>query len=217
MRRILDKGVSWQVFLAIVGLASVSFAETRTTYTVDPARSELVVQLFKAGVGSALAHDHIVRATAFVGQVQLDLTTPANGAIAVEVQTASLAVDEPEMRKKYSLASRLSDKDRQQIQETMQSSSQLAVVQYPTMTFTSTRIEARTPGTYAVTGNLVIRGITQKVNFLVQLEPNGKALHAKGSFRFKQSLFGYQPYSALLGAVRNEDEVLLHFDVLATP
>jgi hypothetical protein len=38
-----------------------------------------------------------------------------------------------------------------------------------------------------------------------------------GSFRFKQSDFGFQPYSALLGMIRTDDEVVLHFDVAATP
>lgn len=37
-----------------------------------------------------------------------------------------------------------------------------------------------------------------------------------GRNHFLQSSFGYQPYSAFLGAVRNKDEVILHFDIIAT-
>ena len=85
------------------------------------------------------------------------------------------------------------------------------------MKFTATRIEARTPGTYAITGKLTIRGITQSVTFPAQVERRDKALQVRGSFRFSQSSFGYEPYSALFGAVRNQDEVLFHFDVLAFP
>jgi polyisoprenoid-binding protein YceI len=173
--------------------------------------------LFKAGVGSALAHDHVVRATTFTGQVRIDLATPASGSITVEVQTASLTIDEPAARQKYGLPSQLSEKDRQQIQETMRSPSQLDVVHHPVMKFASTKIEAQQDGTYTVTGNLTIRGVTQVVTFLVQAERRESTLHIKGAFRFKQSSFGYTPYSALFGAVRNQDEVLLHFDVLAVP
>src|SRR5262245_19013504 len=102
------------LFATILSMASVVTAE-ETTYTIDLARSELAVQLFKAGMGSALAHDHVVRATAFTGQVQIDLAAPANGSITVEVQTASLTIDEPATRQKYGLTSQLSEKDRQQV------------------------------------------------------------------------------------------------------
>lgn len=203
--------------LVVVCSAVVARADTKTTYTIDPARSEFIVQLFKAGVGSALAHDHVVRATTFTGQVQIDLTAPETGSITVDVQAASLKVDEPAMRQKYGLASQLSEKDRQQIQETMQSSSQLDVARYPVMKFVATKIETRQTGTYTVTGNFTIRGKTQIVTFPAQVERQENALHVKGSFRFQQSQFGYKPYSALFGAVRNQDEVLLHFDVIATP
>lgn len=200
-----------------MGAAAVVLAETKTVYTINSARSEFVVQLFKAGVGSALAHDHVVRATTFTGQVQIDLAVPTSGSITVEVQTASLKVDEPEMRQKYGLASQLSEKDRQQIQDTMQSSSQLDVTRHPVMKFSSTKVETQQDGTYRVTGNLTIHGVTQSVTFSAQLEQRDAVLRIKGTFRFKQSSFGYTPYSALFGTVRNQDEVLLHFDVLAAP
>ena len=205
------------VLVGLVCSAVVASAATETVYTIDPTQSEFVVQLFKAGAGAVLAHDHIVRATTFTGQVQIDLATPASGSITVEVQAASLKADEPTMRQKYGLSSQLSEKDRQQIQETMLSKSQLDVEHYPVMKFTSTRIEAQTPGTYAITGKLTIRGITQSVTFPAQVERRDKALQVRGSFRFSQSSFGYEPYSALFGAVRNQDEVLFHFDVLAFP
>jgi polyisoprenoid-binding protein YceI len=217
MRSILSRGLPWGIVMAVAGAAVVALADTKMVYTIDPTRSEFVVQLFKTGMGSALAHDHVVRATTCTGQVAIDPAALASGMISVEVPAASLRVDEPEMRQKYGLASQLSDKDRQQIQETMQSPSQLDVARYPIIKFSSTKIEAQQGGTYMVTGNLTIRGVTQSVTFPAQVERRDNTLHVKGAWRFKQSSFGYQPYSALLGAVRNQDEVLLHFNVLATP
>ena len=98
----------------------------------------------------------------------------------------------------------------------MESQQQLNIKQYPTMGFTSTRVEQRTEGEYAVTGDLTIRGITHSVTFPVRVEQRDAAIH-EGSFRFTQSSFGYEPYSALLGAISNQDEVLLHFDIVAMP
>jgi len=209
--------VLWGVLFGPVGWAVLPSIAAPTAYTVDPTQSEFVVQLFKTGAGAVLAHDHVVRATTFTGQVQIDLAAPAGGSIMVEVWTASLKADEPTIRQKYNLPSQLSEKDRQQIQETMLSTSQLDVAHYPVIKFASTQIETRTTGLHTVTGRLTIRGVTQEVTFPAQVERRDKALYAHGSFRFKQSSFGYEPYSAFFGAIRNQDEVLLHFDVLAVP
>jgi hypothetical protein len=49
----------------------------------------------------------------------------------------------------------------------------------------------------------------------LQAELQEKVLRGKGSGRFLQSSFGYQPYSAFWGAVQNQDEVVLHVDIVA--
>jgi polyisoprenoid-binding protein YceI len=202
-----------------VVLSGTVFASpgAETVYTIDPTRSELVVQLFKAGAGAAFAHDHVVRATTYIGQIRFDPTALNSASVTVEVQVASLKADEPAFRQKYNLPSQLSEKDQHSIQETMLSASQLDAARYPLMKFSSTKIEARGVGTYTVTGNLTIRKISQLVNFSTQIERRNDEFRVRGSFRFTQSSFGYQPYSALFGAVRNQDEVLLHFDVVGFP
>jgi polyisoprenoid-binding protein YceI len=200
--------VQCSVLFGFVGWTVVASADVGIVYTIDPIQSEFAVQLFKAGAGAVLAHDHVVRASTFTGRVQIDLAAPATGLITVEVQTASLKVDEPTARQKYGLPSQLSEKDRQQIQETMMSTSQLDVAYYPIIKFISTQIETQGNGIYTVTGKLTIRGITQSVTFLAQAERREHAFHVRGSFRFKQSSFGYEPYSAFFSTVRNQDEVL---------
>jgi polyisoprenoid-binding protein YceI len=70
-------------------------------------------------------------------------------------------------------------------------------------------------GRYTVTGDLELRGVTQTVSLFVQAELQEDVLRGKGSARLLQSSFGYQPYSAFLGAVRNQDEVVLHVDIVA--
>ena len=154
------------MFFVVVCAAVVVFADAGTVYTIDPTRSELVVQMFKAGAGAWLAHDHVVRATVYTGQIPFDRTTPAKSSVTIAVQSAALAIDEAEVRKKYALPSQLSEKDRQQIQATMVSPSQLDAVQYPLIQFTSTRIAAPGAELYTVTGALTIRNITRTVAFL---------------------------------------------------
>src|SRR5438132_12196394 len=73
-----------RILLALVFSAPSGWAEQRVVYQIDPARSEIVVQLFKAGVGSALAHDHVVRATEYAGRIEGDPTVPTTASIVVE-------------------------------------------------------------------------------------------------------------------------------------
>jgi polyisoprenoid-binding protein YceI len=191
--------------------------EAGEEYRIDVTRSEFVVQLFKAGVGAALAHDHVIRATKYTGRIQGDIRHPAAARIVVEVQAAALEPDEPDVRQKYNLPTLLSDQEREEIKATMTSPQQLAIAQYPTLTFTSTHIERQGDGEFSVGGDLTIRGVARSLVFPVRVEERAGVIHAQGSVRFKQSSFGYEPYSALFGAIRNQDEALLHFDVIATP
>ncbi len=204
----------------LLGLTCSAFsdpADPTVVYKIDPAQSEFVVQLFKAGIRAAWAHDHVVRATAYVGQIQADPADPTTASIVVEVQTASLKADEPAVRQKYGLTTPFSEKERQEIQTTMEAKTQLDVEQYPSIWFKSTRVEQQAEGQYTVTGELTMRGVTQSVTLPVSVELRDGIVHGWGSFRFTQSSFGYQPYSAFLGAVRNQDAVVLHFDIVATP
>jgi hypothetical protein len=41
----------------------------------------------------------------------------------------------------------------------------------------------------------------------------GGLLRGRAQLTFKQSSFGYQPYRAVLGAIKNKDEVILHIDL----
>ena len=208
-----------QVFRGMVsGLLAVTFMPQCTNasqYIIDPARSQLVVQLFKTGIGSLFAHDHVVSAKKFGGQIQLDSTTPTAAEISVEVDATTLVADEPEIRQKYNLPPGLSDESRREIQQTLGSEDQLHVRRYPTIRFRSTHITRERKGQYTVTGDLELRGVTRTISLSVQAELRGEELHGKGSGRFLQSSFGYRPYTAFLGAVKNQDEVVLQVEIVA--
>ena len=123
MHRVLRFGLVLQLGM-LLGLLSFvrSLPAEPKVYTVDPTRSELVVQLFKTGIGGPLAHDHVVRATQYTGHIQADLAEPIRSVMTVDVHTAALQADEPALRQKYGLTKSLSEKDRQDVQAHMQGS-----------------------------------------------------------------------------------------------
>ncbi len=212
MRRLVQLGIALLAVLSILcGRASA------TEYVVDRARSELVVRLHKGGIAAALAHNHVIRATDYFGRGSYDLADPSRGSILVEVRSESLVADEAATREKYGLTKPLSDKDREKIQSTMQSTVQMDVKKYPMLKFQSTNIEEQSEGRYTITGDLTIHGVTQSVTFPVAVTPEDDGMRGRASFKFKQSDFGITPYSAMLGALRNEDEATMYLDIFAMP
>lgn len=212
MRRLVQLGIVLLTALSIFcGRASAA------EYVVDPARSELAVRLYKGGIAAALAHNHVIRATDYFGRASYDPSDPLRGSILVEVRSDSLVADEAATREKYGLTKPLNDKDREKIQSTMQSAVQMDVKKYPTMKFQSTNIEKQSEDRYIVTGDLTIHGVTRSVTFAAAVTPENDGMRGRASFKFKQSDFGITPYSAMLGAVRNEDEAVLYLDIFAVP
>jgi polyisoprenoid-binding protein YceI len=205
----------WDIVCGLLATIFLPQGINAAQYMIDTARSQLVVQLFKTGVGAALAHDHVVRATKFSGHIDLDPNAPTAAQVAVDVDAPALVVDEPEVRKKYNLPLGLSEENRREIQQTLESEGQLYVRRHSKIRFRSTRITLAKEGQYTVIGDLELRGVTQLVSLFVQAEFQKEVLRAKGTGRFLQSSFGYQPYSAFWGAVRNQDEVVLHVDIVA--
>jgi polyisoprenoid-binding protein YceI len=211
----MPRRLFWEIMCGLLATILLPQSTNAAQYMIDSARSQLVVQLFKTGVGAAFAHDHVVRASKFSGQIDLDPSAPTAAQIDVDVDATALVVDEPEIRKKYNLPLGLSEESRQEIQQTLESERQLDVRRHAKIRFRSTRITLAKEGQYTVIGDLELRGVTQVVSLFLQAELQKEVLRGKGSGRFVQSSFGYQPYSAYWGAVRNQDEVVLHVDIVA--
>jgi len=185
------------------------------SFKVDPAQSSLVLQLFKDGVAARLGHDHVVHASVFSGTVAYDPRNPEASSIQVAVEVGSLIADDPGTRRKFGLAGEPSTSDRAEIDKAMKADGQLAAARFPSMTFTSTAIATQPDGRFLVTGRLTIRGVTNELKFPAQMSVDGAQLRGRAQLKFKQSSFGYPPYSALLGAIKNKDEVILHIDLVA--
>lgn len=185
------------------------------SFKVDPAQSSLVLQLFKDGVAARLGHDHVVHASVFSGIVAYDPRNPEASSIQVAVDVRSLIADDPGTRRKFGLAGEPSASDRAEIDKAMKGDGQLAAARFPSMTFTSTAIATQPDGRFLVTGRLTIRGVTNELKFPAQMSVEGAQLRGRAQLKFKQSSFGYPPYSALLGVIKNKDEVILHIDLVA--
>ena len=184
-------------------------------YALDPLRSTLLLRVWKEGSLSAFAHDHVVRAGTFTGTVRYDPVHPQMSSIEVSAETAGLVADEPTYRHRFDMPP-VDEGSRHEIQHTMLSDKQLDATAFPTITFKSTRVQAQGAIKVNVTGALTIHGQTREVSFPADVAVVQGLFRGRATFRFRQSDFGITPYS-FGNAVRNQDEVELHLELIAAP
>jgi polyisoprenoid-binding protein YceI len=182
-------------FLAVLALSFTAAAVADAQpHSIDTGKSTLTVRVYKAGVFSALGHDHEIAASIAQGAVDT-----AAHRVELEVKASALQVRDPDA----------SGKDRDQIQSTMLGPEVLDAQRYGQITFRSTDVEPAGPDAWNVRGNLMLHGETHIVAVQVH-QANG---HYIGRSRFKQSDFGIKPVKAAGGTIRVKDEVQIEFDI----
>jgi polyisoprenoid-binding protein YceI len=180
---------------------AVSWAGTATTSaqqrTIDTAKSVMTVRVFKAGLFSALGHNHEISAPISSGTVNVNARQ-----VELHAQTGALKVLDPGT----------SEKDRSEIQRTMLGADVLDAANHPEIVFRSTGAEAAGPGAWKVHGNLTLHGQTHTVD--VEVRADGE--HYVGTSRFRQTEFGIQPVKVAGGTIRVKDEVRIEFNIQLT-
>jgi polyisoprenoid-binding protein YceI len=179
------------VWIASLAWTAAAFAQPRA---IDAGKSVITVRVYKAGLLSALGHDHEIAGAMAGGAV--DITARQ---VELHSHTRALQVRDPGV----------SDKDRTEIQTTMLGSEVLDAEKYPEIAFRSTGAEPIGAGSWRVRGNLTLHGQTQTVAIEVQ-EQGG---HYVGTAKFKQTEFGIKPVKVAGGAIRVKDEVRIEFDI----
>ena len=199
--------------LAVIAALWTAPAAGAAELQVDPARSVLVLRVWKEGVGSIFAHDHVARASKLSGIVRWDPAHPNVSHVEVTAEADGIVMDEPNVRRRFDLPP-IKDVDRRSIQKTMRGPQQLDVGKYPAITFRSQRVDAVGDGKVRIAGTFTLHGVSREVTFVATIDQRGAYLHATGSFRFRQSDYGITPYS-FGNTVRNQDEVELRIELLA--
>lgn len=172
--------------------------------------SELVVKVWKTGAAAGLAHDHVVRASKFSGNVGLDEAgTPESLKLEVTVEAAALVADEPDTRKRHNVPGAVPEGDRKKMLESMLGDEQLQASKFPTIRFAKGSVSRAGDGKLLCSGELTLHGVTKTMQFPVTVKATERRVEGAGTVRFKTSDFGIKPFSTALGLVRNQDEVEL--------
>ena len=163
---------------------------------IDTAQSKLTVFVYKSGLFSAFADDHIVDATIASGTVSED--SPLS--VSIEVRAGELRVRDPN----------LSAGKRAEVQMRMLGSEVLDVAKFPSIAFESSAVEPNGTDRWNVSGRLTIHGQMRPVTF-VTTRSSGRY---RGTVTIKQRDFGIVPISIAGGSVKVKDELKIEFDVV---
>lgn len=208
-------------------VAPTSFGATFETVLND---SLFSVVVYKEGMASGFAHNHLVFAKApRITKFEIpDGKSLENGSFMAEADVAEVFSDDytvsrqwiPTLKKAGLISDdvELSDikaNNRADIEETMRGDSQLDQAKFPKMTFSLKGLTAKNgtlgelktthEGTIAVT----IHGVTREVKAPVRLELVGNDLSVLCSTPMLFTDFGIEPVSTALGMVRNQNQFRL--------
>ncbi len=208
------------------------------SYTVDTEHSVFAVVTHKAGIAARMAHNHLIVPKTYSCEISSATGTLNDLSFLLQFPVTELAPDIAEAQKQWYPAikaagildtpfSELSKSDRTSIREHMLDKGQLDAEQYPEIKAELVSIQSissvpsikPTAGektfAHAATIRFTVHGKTveRAVRANVDIENGELNVEAVGRFRFSE--FGFEPYSAFFGAVRNQDEFDLYVRIQA--
>lgn len=187
-------------------------------YVVEPGRSHLEVLVYKDPdtIAAGASHDHVITAQGWTGFITWSQGDNASCKVKFDVPVSSLSPDQPARRKVHGLTSVLSDGQRGDVKKNMLGGDQLAAGKHAKITFNAKSCSAA-QGTVQVKGALTIRGVTKPVTIPMKVTATDAEFAAKGQVTIKATDFGFQPYTAGFGALKNKNQMKLVIDVHARP
>jgi polyisoprenoid-binding protein YceI len=194
------------LLLAPFGLS----AQGGTTYSVDTQQSKIEIHVGKEGAFSAFGHDHLIAAKLVSGEAQFDPQKPEQSSVRLKIPTKSITVVDPGE----------SEKNRKEVQATMEGEKVLDAAKFPEITFTSTKVSAvkKTPNGWELTlaGSLNLHGVEKPVTFPLRVTANANGLHGQGELSILQTEYGITPVKVGGGTVKVKDKLKITFNIVAT-
>jgi polyisoprenoid-binding protein YceI len=185
-------------------------AQERTAYSIDTAQSKLEIHVYKEGAFKVFGHDHLIVAKDISGEAQFDAQKIDDSKVSLRITTRSLTVVDPGE----------SEKDRREVQKTMEGEKVLDVDKFPEITFTATSVSAvkKIADRWELTlsGPLKLHGVEKAVTFPLQVHVEEDRLRGQGQISLLQTDYGITPVKVGGGAVKVKDRLKIDFTIMIT-
>ena len=169
------------------------------TYELGPADGTLSVRTSRTGAAAKAGHDLLIHVTAWHATLVVGADAAASS-LALEADATALHV-----REGTGGMQKLGDDDRSSIRGTIDDD----VLKRKPIEFRSSAVQVADGGRWTVRGELTLVGKTAPLTFDVTLGDDGSVT---GSAIVTQSKWGIKPYSALFGALKVADDVVVAVD-----
>lgn len=190
-------------------LAPFAVGAQGDAYSIDPQQSKLEIHVSKEGAFKVFGHDHLISAQQVSGQAQFDPQNIAQSSVRLRISTKSITVIDPGE----------SEKDRHEVQATMEGEKVLDVSKFPEITFTSNGVSAakKTLDGWELTlaGKLNLHGVEKPVSFPLRIHTDASELRGQGELSILQTDYGITPVKVGGGAVKVKDKLKITFNLVA--
>jgi polyisoprenoid-binding protein YceI len=181
--------------------------EASVLYVNDARASQFTVQVFAGGVLSAFGHSPTIAIRDFSAEIQLNPAEVRHSSVKLTIKAGSLSVRDD-----------ISDKDRREIEGTMQRDV-LETSSYPEIIYDCSNLYATSSGDgqYSVTlnGDLTLHGVTRAQPVSLRVHSTEDTLRAFGNFTILQTDYQIQPVTIAGGVLKVKDELKFSFNILA--
>lgn len=195
-------------------------------FILKPDDSVFAIVTRKKGLASALAHNHFIAARQFEATLKADPSRLNNGEFQFKTKATDLQVDRPDLQKRWfpnvqalgwmtQPFESLSESNRETVRENMLDEGQLNEKSFPEITARVEKISdapsqvGERKFTKKATVAISLHGKTVSRDFSANINLQDQELLAEAAGSLKFSDFGITPYSAMMGAVGNEDSFYL--------
>jgi len=184
-------------------------AQGSGSYSIDSQQSKTEIHVYKEGVFKAFGHDHLIAAKQVSGQAQFDPQKIDQSTVRLKIPAKSITIIDPGE----------SEKDRREVQATMEGEKVLDVAKFPEITFTSTSVTSakKTPDGWELTlaGKLNLHGVEKPVSFPLHVRADARELRGEGELSVLQTDYGIMPVKVGGGSVKVKDKLKITFNIVA--
>jgi polyisoprenoid-binding protein YceI len=186
--------------------------------TVELDHSHVYALVGKVGLG----HEHGVVGKLKSGKIAWTSKSQAGDLGSLVFDMTSFDADTPEARRYVGLEGTTDESTRIQVNANMRGSKVLDVQRHPEATFALKEInlngadaEGKVKG--ILRGDFTLHGVTRPVEVQTLVDQVNGWWHLRGAFRIRQTDFGIQPYTKLLGAIGVADVLTIYGDLYIAP
>jgi polyisoprenoid-binding protein YceI len=190
-----------------------SFAQN---YSIDKNASEIKIYVFKNGILSGLAHNHVIVIKEITSKINWNKEDFTKSIVQLEIPIKKFIVDDSTYRniEGKDFKKEVSEEDRIEIYNTMLDEDHLYAEKYPEIFIMINGFSGKLPNPDANL-EITLHEVTKKFDLPINLQIGNGDIQANGELKILQTDFNINPHSTAFGMIGIEDELTIKFYIKA--